>query len=248
MADNGIVKQMLMSNNYWVLNKDLVKLFGLEAAFLLSNFAEAETLMADDDGWFYQTSETVEKMTTLSRHKQDQAVIVLEKSGVLEKTVKGLPPKRYFRIDYECLTNLFVKNQQINMRKIDKSICEKSATNKEHIDKEHIDKEHSNKDIEKKAPRKKHGEYNHILLTEDQYNKLLNDFGPQRLSEVIKRMDEWIQLKGKGYKDYNLAIRKWLKDEKTVPQQNQKKSEFTNYEQRETNYKDLEKSLLGLEE
>ena len=99
MANKGIIKQLLMSNNYWVLNKEMVKLFGLEAAFLLSNFAEAETLMADDKGWFYQTSDTVESMTTLSRHKQDQAVITLEKSGVLEKTVKGLPPKRYFRIN-----------------------------------------------------------------------------------------------------------------------------------------------------
>ena len=209
MANKGVIKQLLMSNNYWVLNKDMVKLFGLEAAFLLSNFAEAETLMADDDGWFYQTSETVEKMTTLSRHKQDQAVKTLERVGVLEKSVRGLPPKRYFRINYECLTNLFVKNQQINMSKTDKSICKKSATNKEHIDKEHSNKEIVQKP--KKTPRKKYGEYQHILLTEAQHDKLVKDYSKPVTDEVIKNMDEWIQLKGKPYKDFNLAIRKWLK-------------------------------------
>ena len=212
MENKGIIKQLLMSNNYWVLNKEMVKLFGLEAAFLLSNFAEAETLMADDKGWFYQTSDTVESMTTLSRHKQDQAVKVLERTGVLEKSVKGLPPKRYFRINYECLANLFVKNQQINMSKIDKSICEKSATSKEHSN-----KELNNKEVvprQKKVPRKKYGEYQHILLTEAQHAKLIKDYSVSQVEDVIKKMDEWIQIKGKSpYKDFNLALRKWLKDE-----------------------------------
>ena len=209
MANKGIIKQLLMSNNYWVLNKEMVKLFGLEAAFLLSNFAEAETLMADDEGWFYQTSDTVENMTTLSRHKQDQAVKVLEKTGVLEKSVRGLPPKRYFKINYECLTNLFVKNQQINMSKTDKSICKKSATNKELSN-----KELNNKEVvprQRKVPRKKYGEYKHILLTEAQHAKLIEDYSESQIEGVIKKMDEWIQLKGKPYKDFNLAIRNWLK-------------------------------------
>jgi hypothetical protein len=163
MANKGIIKQLLMSNNYWVLNKEMVKLFGLEAAFLLSNFAEAETLMADDEGWFYQTSDTVESMTTLSRHKQDQAVKALEKTGVLEKSVRGLPPKRYFRINYECLTNLFVKNQQINMSRIDKSICKKSATNKELSNKELSNKEHDNKAEASLEAEKKSFDYKKVL-------------------------------------------------------------------------------------
>ena len=79
------------------------------------------------------------------------------------------------------------------------------------------------KDIErekkpKKPPRKKYGEYQHILLTEAQHAKLIKDYSVSQVEDVIKKMDEWIQLKGKPYKDYNLALRKWLKDEpKTKP-------------------------------
>lgn len=141
-----LTKQLLLSSNYWVLNKSLVQALGLETAFLLSNFAEAEKMMADADGWFYQTADTVEDMTTLSRHKQDQCIKQLEDLKVLEKDVRGMPPKRYFRINYECLTNQIVNSQQINMRNSDKSICKKSATNKEHTYKESKYKE-SMKDI-----------------------------------------------------------------------------------------------------
>lgn len=139
--DRQVTKQLLLSSNYWVLNKDMVKMLGLETAFLLSNFAEAETMMADEKGWFYQTVDTIEKMTTLSRHKQDQCIKQLEDKGILEKEVRGIPPKRYFKINYKCLTNQFVNFQQINMRNFNKSICKKSATNKESSYKESSYKE-----------------------------------------------------------------------------------------------------------
>ena len=113
------------------MSKSIVKLFGLETAFLLSNFAEAEKMMADQDGWFYQTSDTVEEMTTLSRHKQDQAIKHLEDLGVLEKDIRGMPAKRYFKFNDECLTNLIVSFQQSSMSNFNKLDCKKSATNKE---------------------------------------------------------------------------------------------------------------------
>lgn len=138
-----ITKQLLLSGNYWVLNKDIVNVFGLEPAFLLSSFAEAEQIMADADGWFYQTTETVEDITTLSRHKQDQAIKTLEDIGVLEKQVRGMPAKRYFRINYNRVANLIVKNQQTGMSEINEQDCQKSATNKESIYKESSNKESS---------------------------------------------------------------------------------------------------------
>lgn len=145
--EHSLTKQLLLSSNYWVLNKTVVKLFGLETAFLLSNFAEAEQMMADKEGWFYQTSNTVEEMTTLSRHKQDQCIKQLEEMNILLKDVRGMPAKRYFKINYECLTNLIANFQQTSMRNIDKQDCKKSTTNKESTNKESI-KESTNYIVE----------------------------------------------------------------------------------------------------
>lgn len=67
----------------------------------------------------------------------------------------------------------------------------------------------------KKSKRHKFGEYNHVLLTDEQHSRLIDDFGTDTVSEYVKRVDEYVQMKGKPYKDYNLTIRNWIsKDEK----------------------------------
>lgn len=119
------VKQLLMSSNYWTLNKDVVRMFGIETAFMLSNLAEAESMMSDDEGWFYQTGDTVESITGLSRHKQDVAIDKLEKEGILHKQVRGIPAKRYFKLDYNEFANKFAKISQTRMQKNDKLDCKK---------------------------------------------------------------------------------------------------------------------------
>ena len=62
---------------------------------------------------------------------------------------------------------------------------------------------------EKPASRKKYGEYNHVLLTDDEYNRLVKDYGEQAVLSGIKNVDEYCQEHGKTYKDYNLTLRKW---------------------------------------
>ena len=69
----------------------------------------------------------------------------------------------------------------------------------------------------KKEQKHKHGEYNHVLLTEKQYSKLLEDWGISELERMIKKFDENIQMKGYKYKDHNLAIRKWQRNDKDKP-------------------------------
>ena len=70
------------------------------------------------------------------------------------------------------------------------------------------------------------GEFNHIKLTEEQYQNLINEFGEETIKNYIRKMDEWIQLKGKKpYKDYNLAIRNWINRDKEN-NRNQKSDDF----------------------
>lgn len=143
-----LTKQLLLSSNYWVLNKEVVKLFGIETAFFLSNLAEAENLMSDKNGWFYQTTDTVEKITTLSRHKQNECIKRLEKANILEKNVRGMPARRFFRIDYKALSNLIVKNSQTRVKNFYNQDCEKSAGNKESSYKESNKESISYNDVE----------------------------------------------------------------------------------------------------
>lgn len=58
--------------------------------------------------------------------------------------------------------------------------------------------------------RHKYGEYNNILLSDDQLQKLKNEF-PSDWKEWIERVSEYCASTGKTYKDYLATIRKWSK-------------------------------------
>lgn len=62
----------------------------------------------------------------------------------------------------------------------------------------------------KKLAMHKHGEYGHVRLTDEQHKKLIDEYGQQTVDTYIRKIDEYCQLKGKSYKDYNLAIRNWI--------------------------------------
>lgn len=71
------------------------------------------------------------------------------------------------------------------------------------IDKE-VDKD-KNKDKESK---KKYGTFDNVLLTQNEYDKLLNDY-PNSL-EAINFLSDYIKLKGYKAKSHYLAIKKWV--------------------------------------
>lgn len=75
------------------------------------------------------------------------------------------------------------------------------------IDKD-IDKE---KDINISDSKQKHkyGEFKHVTLTDDQYQKLIEDYGEKAVLDGIRNVDEYCEEKGKTYKNYNLTLRKW---------------------------------------
>lgn len=62
-----------------------------------------------------------------------------------------------------------------------------------------------------KPVKHKHGEYQHVLITDDQYSKLITDYGERIVAEYIKRLDEYLENHRKAhYDNHNLTIRNWL--------------------------------------
>ena len=120
-------KQLLMSSNYYTLNKQIVKELGIESAFLLTILIEASDGLADNEGWFYQTIEKIGELTGLGRHKQDKIIKELIDLKILEQKNKGVPCKRYFKINYEMIENLVFQNQQSSLSENDKLDCQKKT-------------------------------------------------------------------------------------------------------------------------
>ncbi|MDE7105317.1 MAG: hypothetical protein K2O36_05495, partial [Ruminococcus sp.] len=77
-----------------------------------------------------------------------------------------------------------------------------------------------------KSRKKVYGEYKHVKLTDEEYQRLCEDYSENLISEYIRKIDEYLQMTGKKpYKDYNLTIRKWLNND-NIKKGNEKNAEF----------------------
>lgn len=75
-----------------------------------------------------------------------------------------------------------------------------------------IDKD-KNKNIPKKSPRHKHGEYQNVLLSDDDLEKLKAEF-PADWDQRIQRLSEYMASSGKSYKNHLATIRNWARRDK----------------------------------
>lgn len=71
------------------------------------------------------------------------------------------------------------------------------------------DKE-KDKEKDKKKIKHKYGNYNHVLLTDNEKEKLLNELDEYKFNLVIEKLDEYIEETGKKYKNHYLTIKRWV--------------------------------------
>lgn len=91
--------------------------------------------------------------------------------------------------------------------------CPRTSVDVPRIDIEgDIDKD-KNKSISKKSPRHKHGEYQNVLLSDDDLEKLKAEF-PADWDQRIQRLSEYMASSGKSYKNHLATIRNWARRDK----------------------------------
>lgn len=69
-----------------------------------------------------------------------------------------------------------------------------------------------------KKPKHKYGEYKNVLLSDEDLDKLKNEF-PNDWEERIERLSDYVASTGKVYKNHLATIRTWAKKDKDNPQQ-----------------------------
>lgn len=111
------ILSLISSRNFIALNKDLIKIFGLEEAIMIGELcSEADYWEKEEkliDGYFFSTVENVQQNTTLSEHKQRKAINNLKNKNIIDIQIKGLPAKRYIKINKEALIKLLFASDNI---------------------------------------------------------------------------------------------------------------------------------------
>lgn len=87
----------------------LAILFGVNEAILISQLLYWRGKGHRRDNSFYKTHDELYLETGLSRDKQDRAIKVFKKLGVLETKNKGVPQKRHFYIDVDKLVLVIIE-------------------------------------------------------------------------------------------------------------------------------------------
>lgn len=94
----------------------------------------------------------------------------------------------------------------------------------------------------KKPVKHKYGEYNNVLLTDEELEKLKTEYSDYQ--ERIERLSSYVASTGKSYKSHYATIRNWARKDAEKPQV-VKKNTFNNFNQRSYEADALERMLLN---
>lgn len=147
---------------------------------------------------------------------------------------------------YTLRNNYAELPDRIDKKRIEKEIEEEKENNI-------CDSGESASSSKKSKPVKhKHGEFQHVLLTDNEFEKLAELFGVELRDKAIIFLDEYIEDKGYKSKSHYMAIRRWTID--AVKEKAQKKKgggrkeavpAWVMGEQHEYDFDALEKKLLN---
>ena len=198
------------------------------------------SMRADDDG-FVNSPKKIMKMIGAST--DDMNILIMRKfvlafeNGVI--VIKHWRVNNYLRSDRYRETNYIDEKQQLTCDEkgiyhlnndggiplgiplgIPSGIPVVDA-GKDSIGKDSIGNNNIPSSKEKKC---KYGQYQHVLLSDNQLSKLKEEY-PSKWLDLITYLDEYIEMKGYKAKNHYLAIKKWVVD--AVERENSKIPNFT---------------------
>lgn len=149
---NMNILSILASDNYIVINRDLLKKYGINVTLMLCELASEYNYFDKngklEDGMFYSTIDNISERTGLSKYQQAEALKALDEVGIVKSVIKGMPAKRYFKIDVEELTKQIANISLSSCKEIRKQAGEKLETKNNDI--KLINKSNNLKDKESK--------------------------------------------------------------------------------------------------
>ena len=202
--------------------------------------AEIDSLGGSSDGCFASnqyfadffdlSKDRISRLVSGLKNKGYITVELIYKEGTCEvdKRIIKLNPYSYF---YQG-----VQNHQGGIGENTKDI-----TNNYNIN-------NNNKTSKKKTTkevRHKYGEFKNVLLSDKDLEKLKAEYGEELVEKYIKKMDEWIELNGRRYKNYYLALRQWMNKEVSRKQEKVEKQEGDTKYDEEYFTKLMEETLRG---
>ncbi len=160
--------------------------------------------------WFQAPNQVLSVLTGMSRSGILKARNELKQRGLIDFRERGTKTTVY------CIT--IANSKQAGVQNSNQNSMQDGVQNSSTLYK-HKQKQNNKKDTnvskEPAAPSKvkhKHGEYGHVLLTDQELEKLTSEYGTSLTTDAVRYLDEYVEMKGYKHKSSYLAIRKWVID------------------------------------
>lgn len=161
--------------------------------------------------------------------------ICKENATAVKSTLKELKGFGYLKIlkvqnqkgQFEYEYNIYEKPQRKKPEVENLEVENPSVENQGQLNtnKQNTKKINTN-NIKEKINKKKFGEFGNVKLTNDEYDKVKQMF-PNDYDKRIQILDDYIQSKGKKYKDFVATLRNWArKDGYIFPEEKKQKKEL----------------------
>lgn len=197
------LSNILGSSAYFTINKFLAKEIGLYATIVLSDLISKEKYFVDNnkidnEGYFFNTHDNIEKDTTLSKHKQIKALKILKEKGFIDIKIKGIPAKNHFKINSHNIILFFnISNKPLkNLTTVNKEI-------KQPVEKKLNGNDNNNElkliNIYKEI-------FNHWNSKNITVHRKLNNDMKDKIKEALKKYDK-TDIIIKGIDNYNIILK-----------------------------------------
>ena len=162
------VIDILSNGNYIVVNKKIASDLGLYEAILLGELASEHKYWANieklEDGFFYSTVENIKENTTLSEKQQRSAMNTLKEKGIVTVILKGIPAKRFVRINEDKAIPYILDNKLQNGGTSSSKMEEQDAP-KRQINNNNNNNNNKQESKKESIKERKHSGYDEILAT-----------------------------------------------------------------------------------
>lgn len=209
------VIRVIKNKDYTVMSNAHLrdKRLSLKAVGLLS------IVLSLPDDWHYTVNGLVGSVKD-GKDSVESAIKELKKNGYL-RIDKIYPNGNCNRIQYQY--TFFEKPQEVVFQPLENQDIENQEVESQVFENPHAyintNKQNTNRLNTNKQSKHKYGEYQHVLLTDEEHTHLVELYGSS-LDEHIKILDEYIETSGKSYKNHSLVLQKWVHDEWTKRNKN----------------------------
>lgn len=113
--DQKIALELFRSDSFLVINKNLLKKLGPIKAIFLENLVDKYKYWKDkgmlDDDSFFLTHEDQMEQTGMSEYQIRECKKYMIELGILKTSMKGIPAKEHYTLDFECLVDLIINDE-----------------------------------------------------------------------------------------------------------------------------------------